>query len=527
MSTIITEKTAMGIELGSTRIKAVLTDEKGAVLASGGYTWENKLENGLWTYSLDDIRRGIQGAFSELSSDVKTKYGLKLNKVGAIGVSAMMHGYMAFDESGNLLVPFRTWRNSNTEKAASQLTELFGFNIPERWSVAHLWEAIIDGEEHVGKISYVTTLAGYIHWMLTGRKVLGIGDASGMFPIDSEKLTYDNEKAEIFEMECRKRRFTKKITEIFPQVLAAGTNAGNLTEQGATFIDPTGELKAGIPLCPPEGDAGTGMTATDSVAEKTGNISAGTSIFAMIVLEKKLNRMHREIDMVTTPSGKPCAMVHANNCTSDINAWVKLFEEFSECSGIKMNQNEIFNLLFNKALEGDPDCGGILTYGYYSGEFITGMQEGRPLLVRKPESEFNLANLMRANLFSALGAIRIGMDILFKDENVKADRITGHGGLFKTPIVGQRFMASAIGVPVTCLSTAGEGGPWGMALLALYMMYKENGELLESFLSREIFTGDNGITIQPDSRDSIGFEKFMETYKKGLSIEKAAVENIR
>ena len=458
------EKTVLGIELGSTRIKAVLIDDRHIPVAQGDYEWENQFVNGIWTYSMSMVHTGVQTCFSRLKADVKAKYDTELSTVGAIGVSAMMHGYLPFDRNGNQLAEFRTWRNTITGDAAAELTELFGFNIPQRWSIAHLDQAILNGEEHVKDIAFLTTLAGYIHWQLTGEKVMGIGEASGMFPIDSEKLDYDESMLQKF-----KTLTGIDLRAILPKVLAAGECGGTLTEAGARFLDPSGTLRPGIPVAPCEGDAGTGMAATNSVRPRTGNVSAGTSDFAMIVTEKPLG-VHREIDMVTTPAGAPVAMVHCNNCTSDINAWVNLFAEYSEMMGMPAGKGELFTKLFNKALEGDADCGGLLSYNYFSGEGVTDLDEGRPLFVRTPNSNFTLANFMRTHLLSALATLKIGLDILTQTEQVGIDKLYGHGGFFKTPGVGQRMLSAAVGVPVSVMETAGEGGPYGMALLCAYML---------------------------------------------------------
>lgn len=520
-------KTVLGIEFGSTRIKAVLIDEAHNPIASGDYEWENRLENGIWTYSLEDIWKGLQDSYSNMAADVKQKYGVTITTVGAIGFSAMMHGYMAFDKEGELLVPFRTWRNSITGQAAKALTELFQYNIPERWSIAHLYQAILNEEEHVEKVDFFTTLAGYIHWQLTGEKVLGVGDASGMFPIDIATKDYDAGMVEKFDRLVEEKHYPWTLRQILPKALPAGEQAGILTEKGAKLLDVSGQLKAGIPLCPPEGDAGTGMVATNSVAVRTGNVSAGTSVFSMFVLERNLIKVYPEIDLVTTPDGSLVGMVHANNCTSDLNAWVGIFKEFAESFGIKVDMNELFGTLYRKALEGDADCGGLLSYGYLSGENITGVSEGRPLFVRSPESNFNLANFMRAHLFTALGALKVGMDILLKEENVTIDSIYGHGGLFKTKGVGQKLLAAAINAPVTVMETAGEGGPWGMALLGAYMLHKSEGESLENYLADKVFAGNAGSSEAPEPEDVKGFEVFIERYKKGIAIEKAALENLK
>ena len=519
-------KTVLGIELGSTRIKAVLIGEDHAPIASGSYEWENRYENSVWTYSLEDVWKGSQESYRNLSSEVLEKYNTPLKAIGAIGFSAMMHGYMAFDKGRGLLVPFRTWRNTMTEQAAKDLTELFKFNIPQRWSIAHLYQAILNREPHVKDISHQTTLAGYVHWKLTGQKVLGVGEASGMFPIDSKINDYDARMVELFNKQLKAESIQWKLEDILPKVLAAGDAAGVLTEEGAKLLDPTGKLQAGIPLCPPEGDAGTGMVATNSVAERTGNVSAGTSVFAMIVLEKDLSKVYPEIDMVTTPTGKPVAMVHANNCTSDLNAWVDLFHEFTSALGVEISESKLFEKMFKKALTGDADAGGLLAYNYFSGESITHFEEGRPLFVRTPESRFTLANFMRAHLFSALGTLKLGMDILFEQEKVRIDQLLGHGGFFKTKEVGQKMMAAVMNVPVSVMETAGEGGAWGIALLASYMLNKATNEPLEIYLSNKVFVGKNGTTVAPDQSDIDGFTAFMERYKKGLVIERAAVNGL-
>lgn len=519
-------QTVLGLELGSTRIKAVLIDKSHAPIASGDYEWENRLENGFWTYSLEDIWTGLRESYLKLAADVLAKYGVQLKKIGAIGFSAMMHGYLAFDKEGNLLVPFRTWRNSTTGSAAEALTELFNYNIPQRWSIAHLYQAILNGEEHVKDIDYITTLAGYIHWQLTGQKVIGVGDAAGMFPIDPATKNYDASMVEKFDALIAEKNFPWKLTDILPKVLVAGENAGQLLAENVKLLDSSEVLEAGSPICPPEGDAGTGMAATNSVARRTGNVSAGTSIFGMVVLEKDLKKVHPEIDLVTTPDGSLVAMVHANNCTSDLNAWVGLFREFAESFGMEVDMNHLFEVLYNKAMEGDADCGGLLSYGYLSGENITGILEGRPLFVRSPKSKFNLANFMRANLSAALGALKVGMDILLKEEEVAIDSILGHGGLFKTKGVAQQILADAIDTPVSVMETAGEGGPWGMALLAAYMLYKEDGETLQNYLANKVFGGDKGTELKPQAAGTAGFEVFTERYKKGIAIEAAAAENL-
>lgn len=524
---IVNGKTVLGIELGSTRIKAVLIDENNTPIASGSHDWENKYVNNIWTYSLDDVWKGVQDSYQKMVADVKQQYGVTLQKIGAIGFSAMMHGYMVFDKDGELLVPFRTWRNNITEQASEVLTELFNYHIPQRWSIAHLYQAILNNEEHINSISHMTTLAGYIHWKLTGQKVLGVGEASGVFPIDMNTKDYSKKMIEQFNDLKDSKNLSWKLEEILPKVLVAGENAGVLTEEGAKLLDVTGELQAGIPLCPPEGDAGTGMVATNSVAQRTGNVSAGTSVFAMIVLEKELSKVYEEIDLVTTPTGSLVAMAHSNNCSSDLNAWVGLFDEFAKAFNMNLDMNQLFGTLYNLALTGDKDCGGLLAYGYLSGEHITGFEEGRPLFVRSSESKFNLANFMRVNLYTALGALKTGLDILLKQEGVKLDEIFGHGGLFKTKGVGQSIMAAAIDVPVSVMETAGEGGAWGIALLASYMIGKSENESLEEYLSKKVFAGKIGSTMAPDPEDVAGFNEFMVRYNKGLAIERAAVDNLK
>lgn len=522
---ILNNKTALGIEFGSTRIKAVLVNEKNEPIASGGHGWENRYENGIWTYSLTDIWEGIQDCYRDMAEDVKNKYGVELESVGAIGISAMMHGYMPFNKEGELLVPFRTWRNNITGEASEKLSELFHYNIPQRWSVAHLYQAILNGEEHVKDIDYITTLEAYVHWQLTGERVQGIGDAAGMFPVDSETKDYNADMIRQFDELVEPYGFPWKLGEILPKCLVAGDACGCLTEKGAKLLDVSGRLKAGIPMCPPEGDAGTGMVATNSVAQRTGNVSAGTSVFASIVLEKALSAPYAEIDMVATPSGHPVAMAHSNNCTSDLNAWVGIFKEFTEAMGIEADMNKLFGTLYRKALEGDADCGGLLSYCYVSGEHMTGFEEGRPLFVRSPESKFNLANFMRTNLYTCLGAMRVGLDILFKKENVKVDRLLGHGGLFKTKGVGQQILADAVNAPVSVMETAGEGGAWGIAVLASYLVNKEEGETLEHFLDEKVFAGNHGSTLEPNAEGVEGFNIFMEKYLKGIPIERAAVDS--
>ena len=512
------KKTVLGIELGSTRIKAVLIDENHRPLASGDYEWENQLVNGVWTYAMEDVHAGLRSCFAALKADVRSKLGQELTTVGAMGVSAMMHGYLPFDKNGRQLAEFRTWRNTITGPAAEKLTELFGFNIPQRWSIAHFYQAILNGEAHVKDVAFLTTLAGYIHWRLTGSKVMGVGEASGMFPIDSAALDYNEEMVQKFNALTG-----LDLRSILPRVLTAGECGGTLTAEGAAFLDPDGTLLPGIPVAPCEGDAGTGMAATNSVRVRTGNVSAGTSDFAMIVTEKPLG-VHREIDMVTTPDGAAVAMVHCNNCTSDINAWVNLFSEFAEAIGAGQDRGALFTLLFRKALEGDADCGGLLSYNYFSGEGVTDLDEGRPVFARTPDARFTLANFMRTHLLSALATLKIGLDILTGTEQVQIDRLYGHGGFFKTPQVGQRMLSAAVGAPVSVMETAGEGGPYGMALLAAYMLWKEDGESLEDYLDNRVFAGAKSSTLMADEKDIAGFSAFLDRYQKALAVERKATE---
>ena len=518
-------KAILGIEFGSTRIKAVLIDTDNTPIAQGSFEWENQLVDGLWTYSIDTIWKGLQDCYADLRKNVKAEYDCEIKQLAAIGISAMMHGYMAFGKDENILVPFRTWRNTNTAKAAAELSELFHFNIPLRWSISHVYQAILNGENHINKIDFLTTLAGYIHWQLTGKKVLGVGDASGMLPIDSNTNNYDAEMVAKFDKLIEPKNLGWKILDILPEVLNAGEDAGVLTEEGAKKLDPSGTLQAGTPLCPPEGDAGTGMVATNAVRQRTGNVSAGTSSFSMIVLEKALSQPYEVIDMVTTPDGSPVAMVHCNNCTSDLNAWVGLFKQYQELLGVPVDMNEVFGKLYNHALEGDADCGGLIAYNYISGEPVTGLAEGRPMFVRSANDHFNLANFMRANLYASVAVLKIGNDVLFKDEKVQVDRITGHGGLFKTKGVGQRILAAAINSPISVMETAGEGGAWGIALLAGYLVNNEEKLSLADYLDKKVFAGNTGVEIAPTAEDVAGFDKYIETYKAGLAIEKAAVEN--
>ncbi len=511
-------KTVLGIELGSTRIKAVLIDEAHRPVASGDFEWENRLKDGIWTYPMDLVHEGLRTCFTNLKADVKARYGVELTTVGALGISAMMHGYLPFDKEGKQLAEFRTWRNTITGEAAEKLTALFGFNIPQRWSIAHLYQAMLNGEAHVKDISYLTTLAGYIHWRLTGEKVMGVGEASGMFPIDSKTLDYDEGMLQKFQALTG-----MDLTAILPKVLPAGASGGALTEAGARFLDPTGALKPGIPVAPCEGDAGTGMAATNSVRVRTGNVSAGTSDFAMIVTDKPLG-VHREIDMVTTPDGLPVAMVHCNNCTSDINAWVNLFAEYSTLMGQPVDKGRLFIKLFEAALDGDKDCGGLLSFNYFSGEGVTDLDQGRPLFLRTPDARFTLANFMRTHLLSALATLKIGLDILTQNEQVEIDKLYGHGGFFKTPEVGQRLLSAAVGAPVSVMETAGEGGPYGMALLAAYMLWKDGGESLPDYLDNRVFAEAKSSTLMADAADIEGFNAFLARYTQALPLERTATE---
>ncbi len=523
-STIEAGKAILGIEFGSTRIKAVLIDQENKPIAQGSHEWENQLVDGLWTYSVEAIWYGLQDCYADLRANVKKLYDTEIEILAAIGVSAMMHGYMAFNKDEEILVPFRTWRNTNTAKAATELSELFVYNIPLRWSISHLYQAILDNEEHVKDIDFLTTLAGFVHWQITGKKVLGVGDASGMIPVDTTTKTYSAEMVEKFDKLIAPKGYEWKLLDILPQVLLAGENAGFLTAEGAKKLDVSGHLKPGIPVCPPEGDAGTGMVATNAVKQRTGNVSAGTSSFSMIVLEKELSKPYEMIDMVTTPDGSLVAMVHCNNCTSDLNAWVGLFKEYQELLGIPVDMNEVYGKLYNNALKGDADCGGLISYNYISGEPVTGLAEGRPLFVRSANDKFNLANFMRANLYASVGVLKIGNDILLKEEKVQVDRITGHGGLFKTKGVGQRILAAAINSPISVMKTAGEGGAWGIALLGSYLVNNEQNLSLADFLDKTVFAGDAGTEITPTAEDVAGFNAYIKNYKAGLAIEETAVK---
>ena len=508
------------MELGSTRIKAVLLGPDYTPIAGGSYTWENRYEGGYWTYHMDEVWTGIAACYRDLKQDVLSKYGVTLTTVGAMGVSGMMHGYLPFDRDGSQLAAFRTWRNTTTAQAAEELTALFGFNVPQRWSISHLRQAMLNGEDHVKDIDHLTTLAGFVHWRLTGQKVMGVGEASGMFPIDQETGTYDGAMVAKFDALAADQPW--KLLDILPRVLPAGQSAGTLTEEGAKLLDPEGDLLPGIPLCPPEGDAGTGMTATNAVAVRTGNVSAGTSIFSMVVLEKMLSKVYPEIDMVTTPTGKPVALVHCNNCTSDMNAWVGVFAETLKLMGCEADMGLLFTKLYQKSLEGDADCGGVTVYNYLSGEPVTGFDEGRPMVVRSHDKPFTLANFLRAQLYSTLASLAAGMVIL-EQENVAIDRLMGHGGLFKTPVVGQKYLAAATNSPIWVMETAGEGGPYGMALLAAYL--KDGaGMTLEAFLAEKVFAGTTGTVLEPEEADMAGFKAYLDRFLAGLPVERAAVE---
>ncbi|WP_144792985.1 xylulokinase [Microbacterium paludicola] len=517
-------RTSLGIELGSTRIKACLIGEDATeVLATGSFSWENRLEDGLWTYALDEVWKGLQAAYAALVDDAESRHGIRPRTFGAIGVSAMMHGYLAFDEAGELLVPFRTWRNTNTAAAAEELTGLFGVNIPLRWSIAHLHQAVLDEEKHVPRLDFVTTLAGYVHQRLTGEKVLGVGDASGMFPIDSATGDYDQRMLDAYDA-LASERLGRPVRELLPRVLPAGAAAGTLTEDGASLLDPSGALRAGVPLCPPEGDAGTGMVATNSVAPRTGNVSAGTSIFAMVVLERPLENVHHELDLVTTPAGDPVAMVHCNNGASELAAWAGMFARFAAASGTPLDDDAVFDVLFREALEGEADAGGLLAYNHLAGEPIAGLAAGRPLFVRSPDSEFTLANVMRAQLYGVFGTLALGMKVL-EGEGVEIDRMFAHGGMFRTAGVAQRFLAGALGAPVAVGDLASEGGAWGIAVLASYLAHAD-AEDLGSYLDRGVFASASLAVADPDPADVAGFATYLDRYRAGLAIEAAAVESL-
>jgi sugar (pentulose or hexulose) kinase len=518
--------TSLGIEFGSTRIKAVLIGEDFTPIASGSHEWENRLENGLWTYYLGDVWTGLQRCYDNLTSEIKKQFDLELTKIGSIGISAMMHGYLVFDKDDKQLAPFRTWRNTITEQASNKLRTLFNYNIPQRWSIAHLYQSMLNNEPYLADVAFMTTLAGYVHWKLTGEKKLGLGDASGMFPVDSETCYYHSQMLEQFEGLKHGHGFPWKLADILPKALKAGENAGTLSAEGVKLLDSKGILQAGIPFCPPEGDAGTGMVATNSVRQRTGNISAGTSIFAMVVLEKDLSQVYQEIDIVATPDGKPVAMVHCNNCSTDLDAWIKVFHEAIELTGGTIDKPSLYAALYNKALSGDADCGGLISYNYYSGEHITGFDEGRPLFTHLPDSRFNLANFMRCLLFSTLSSMRIGMDILTKKENVQLDGLLGHGGIFKTKGVAQQLMAAALETPISVMDSAGEGGAWGISLLAAFMR-QSGSPRLEDFLEQNVFANNAGQKINPNPQEVKGFREYMKRYEAGLNIERAAVDNLK
>ena len=520
---ILAGKTALGIELGSTRIKSVLIGEDHQVIAGGSFSWENRLEKGLWTYHLEDAVHGLQESFAELKRNVEETYGETLTTIGSIGISGMMHGYLALNAEDKQLAPFLTWRNTNTTEAADQLTELFQFNIPLRWSISQLYQAILNGEDHVSQVDYITTLAGYIHYLLTGRKVMGVGEASGMFPIDSDTNEFNLDMLEKFRHLIADKCFPWDIKNILPTVLTAGQDAGYLTESGAKLLDPTGILQPGIPMVPPEGDAGTGMVATNSVDACTGNVSAGTSIFSMVVLEKQLSKLYKDIDMVTTPSGRPVAMVHCNNGTSELDVWMRMFGEILETVGAKADN--LYDILFTKSLQADPNCDDVILYNYISGEPVTGLTDGRPLLVRRPDSMLTLANFMRSHIYSVMASLAVGMRIL-TDEKVHIKRLTGHGGLFKTPGVAQRYLAAAMDSPVTVMKTAGEGGPYGMAILAAYLLKKDEMSL-EEYLQNVVFRDTEGSTVEPDSADVEGYARYLDAYCEALKLEHTAVSCVK
>ena len=522
--TIEAGRAILGIEFGSTRIKAVLIDEANNPIAQGSHEWENQLAHGLWTYTTEAIWYGLQSCYADLRANVQKSYGVEIENLASIGISAMMHGYMAFQNDGHILTAFRTWRNTNTGKAAAELSKLFNFNIPLRWSISHLYQCILDEEKHVPDIEFLTTLAGYVHWQLTGEKVLGVGDASGMIPVDPDTKTYNRDMVTKFDALVAPKKFKWKLDDILPKVLVAGQNAGKLTADGVRRLDITGHLKPGIPFCPPEGDAGTGMVATNAVKPKTGNVSAGTSSFSMIVLEKDLSQPHEVIDIVTTPDGYPVAMVHCNNCTSDLNAWVGIFKEYQELIGVPVDMNKIYGALYNHAMSGDADCGGLVSYNFISGEPVVGLAEGRPMLVRSASDKFNLANFMRANLYASIAVLKFGNDILFNEEHVKVDRITGHGGLFKTKGVGQRILAAALDSPISVMETAGEGGAWGIALLAAFMVNNAAKRTLPEYLEEVVFAGNVGEEIAPTSDEVAGFNAYLKNYLKYLPAEEKAVK---
>ncbi|MBR5683325.1 MAG: ATPase [Ruminococcus sp.] len=516
-------KAVIGIEFGSTRIKAVLIGEDHSPLAAGIHDWQNELLDGVWTYSLENVKIGLQECFADLMKNVEKNYSVKLEKAAGIGISAMMHGYLAFDENDQQLVPFRTWRNTMTEEAADKLTETFAFNIPQRWSIAHLYQAVLNNEPHIGRLAFITTLAGYVHYLLTGEKTIGAGDASGIFPIDPQTCDYDMDMVAKFDELAAGTELRRNLRELLPRIVAAGECAGKLTEEGARLLDPTGTFKAGVAFCPPEGDAQTGMAATNSITPKTGNVSAGTSIFSMIVLERNLSAVHREIDIVTTPCGAPVAMVHCNSCTSDLDAWFSMFGGLLKEFGLDIPKGKLYDTMYSLAAEGSADCDGIVSYNYYAGEPVTGIKDGRPLLMRSPDSDFSIKNLARSLVYSCVASLKAGMDILTEQEHVKLERIYAHGGFFKTPFPSQNFLAAALGSDVTLMKTAGEGGAWGIALLAAYMVNKSSGESLETYLSSRVFADMVGSTVSPKQEDIDGINAYMKKYLSGLSAVRAAV----
>ena len=524
-SVIQSGRAVLGLELGSTRIKCVLIGEDHAPIASGDHTWENRLENGVWTYHMDDVWAGIQDAYAALKADVESRYGVKLTHLAALGVSAMMHGYLPFDKDGKQLCEFRTWRNTMTADAAEALTSLFDFNIPQRWSIAHLYQAILNGESHLSSLARLTTLAGHVHYMLTGRHVMGVGEASGMFPIDSQTGTYDARMVRLFDEAIASKGYGWKLLDILPAVLNAGEDAGSLTAEGAKLLDPTGVREAGALVAPPEGDAGTGMTATNAVAVRTGNVSAGTSVFAMVVLEKPLSKVYPEIDMVTTPTGKPVAMVHCNNCTSDINAWAGMLKGFCEAAGKSVSMGEIYTALFTSALAGDKDCGGVVNLPLFSGEPVVGLNEGRPMMVRTPDAALTFANFSRSLVAGAMSSLKLGMDILAR-ENVKIDSLLGHGGYFKTPVAGQTILAASLNTPISVMETAGAGGPWGMALLAAYRANRQENQTLEAYLQDQVFAHAKSVSISPDAADAAGLEAYTQRFSACLDAQKAAIAKL-
>ena len=517
-------KTRIGIEFGSTRIKAVLIGEDNAPIASGVHDWQNSLADGVWTYPLSEVHEGLRDCFADLMQSVEREYGVKLTTTAAFGISAMMHGYLVFDKNGEQLVPFRTWRNTMTEEAAAKLTEAFSFNIPQRWSIAHLYQAILKDEAHISEISFLTTLAGYVHFLLTGERVIGIGDASGIFPIDPQTKSYDASMNAKFDELTAGTRFEKKLSAILPKIVPAGECAGKLTESGARLLDPTGTFRAGIPFCPPEGDAQTGMAATNSIAPRTGNVSAGTSIFSMIVLEQSMKAVHREIDIVTTPCGDPVAMVHCNSCTTDLDAWVKVFGQLLTAAGKELPKPQLYDLIYDLAAKGDADCGGVISYNYYAGEPVTGLDSGKPLVFRSPDAAFSISNLARSLVYSTVATLKLGMDILTDEEQVTLERIYAHGGLFKNPVPSQRILAAALGADITLMESAGEGGAWGIALLASYTARNNKAQTLQEFLNTDVFKGGSGNTVSPDKADVEGMQAYMKLYKAGLSAERAAAQ---